>query len=103
MAAAVVGVTYLVPGLVVSSFTVAVYVSLALTVVTIFIKPVLKILTLPLTIITFGIFSLILQGILLFVVSLIIPGFEIETALAAIIGGVILGIVSSILFNNDDN
>ena len=72
------------------------------------IKPVLKILSLPLTILTFGMFGLILNGALLLALALVSdklklhftvggfpPTFSIDTVIAAVVGGAILSLVST--------
>jgi putative membrane protein len=59
-----------------------------------FIRPVLIILTLPLSIITLGVFSFFINAFLLEFVAYIIPGFEVEGFLAAFLGALIISIVS---------
>ena len=72
------------------------------------IKPVLKVLSLPLTILTFGMFGLILNGALLLALALVSeklkldftvggfpPKFTIDTIIAAVVGGAILSLVST--------
>ena len=59
-----------------------------------FIRPVLIILTLPLSIITLGVFSFFINAFLLEFVAYIIPGFEVDGFLAAFLGALIISIVS---------
>ncbi len=63
-----------------------------------FIRPILIILTLPINIITLGLFTLIINGAMLWFVSLIIKGFVIQGFWPAIIGALIISLVSW-LFN----
>ncbi len=63
-----------------------------------FIRPILIILTLPINIITLGLFTLIINGAMLWFVSLIIKGFVIHGFWPAIIGALIISLVSW-LFN----
>jgi len=62
--------------------------------INVFIRPVLIILTLPLSIITLGVFSFFINAFLLELVAYIIPGFEINGFLAAFLGALIISIVS---------
>lgn len=58
------------------------------------IKPVLSILTLPITIITFGLFSFVLNALLFWAVALVVPGFVIAGFWAALLGALVLSILT---------
>ena len=93
--AAVVLTVYLVPGIVVTDgWTTILLVALAWSVIVSVIKPVLGILTLPITIITFGLFSLVLNAILFYAMTYIVPGFSVTSFLAALLGAIVLSILS---------
>jgi len=62
--------------------------------INIFIRPVLMILTLPLSIITLGVFSFFINAFLLELVAYIIPGFEVDGFLAAFLGALMISVVS---------
>ena len=87
-------VAYLVPGFSVDSFYSALIVAVALGIVNAIIKPILIILTLPITILTLGLFTLVINGLLIWFVSTIVKGFNVESFTAALIGGVILWVIS---------
>lgn len=57
---------------------------------------VLKIVTLPLSLMTFGLFLLVINGLMIMLSSAIIPGFHVDGFLSAFIGGIVLAIVSTI-------
>ena len=59
-----------------------------------FVKPVLLFLTLPITIVTLGLFSFILNALMLMLAGSITPGFEIDGFGAAIIGSILLSLVT---------
>jgi putative membrane protein len=63
----------------------------------ILIRPFLILLTLPITIITLGLFTLIINGAMLWIVSLIIKGFVIQGFWPAVIGALIISVVSWVL------
>jgi putative membrane protein len=58
---------------------------------------VLKILTFPLTLLTFGIFWFIINALMIEVASLFVPGFHVTSFLAAFWGGIVLGLVNMLL------
>ena len=61
------------------------------------IRPVFILLTLPVTVLTLGIFLLVINGLLLWLVSAIVPGFHINGFFGAVVGSVLVSIVSGIL------
>jgi putative membrane protein len=68
--------------------------ALVWSVITMVIRPVLQILTLPITIITFGIFSFILNALLFWAMTLIVPGFVVDGLLSALLGAIVLSVLS---------
>ena len=58
------------------------------------VRPILWLLTLPLTILTLGLFLLVLNAIMLELTTWLVPGFRIDTFIDAVIGAVVLAIVS---------
>ena len=90
-------VAYVIPGVHVTSFTTALVVALVLGILNAIVKPILVVLTLPITIITLGIFYLILNAILIVVASKIVPGFIIDSFFSAFIFGLILSIVNTFI------
>jgi putative membrane protein len=68
---------YLVPSISVASFVVALLVALVLGFVNIFLKPILLILTLPINILTLGLFTFVVNGLLFWFVASFVDGFEI--------------------------
>ena len=58
---------------------------------------VLKLLTLPLTLLTFGIFWFVINALMIEVASLFVPGFRVAGFLAAFWGGIVLGLVNMLL------
>ncbi len=84
-----------VPGIAVSGgWTTILLVALAWSVITLIIRPVLRILTLPITIITFGLFSFVLNAALFWAMTLVVPGFVVAGIVPAFLGAVILSIVN---------
>jgi len=90
---AVLGLAYLIPDISYDSLLTAVIIGALLTVFFLFIKPIIKILTLPLNVLTFGLFSIVLNGALFWFLGYIIPGFVVATFLAAIIGALVISVI----------
>ena len=92
------GVTaYVLPGVHVGSFGSLVVAALVLGLINAVVKPVLVILTLPLTILTLGIFYLILNALLFWLASAIVPGFRVDGFGWALLGALIVGLISMLL------
>lgn len=86
---------YLLPGVTVDSFVTAVIVAVVLGVLNALVKPVLLLLTLPITILTLGLFALVINIIMIFLTSALVPGFEVSGLISAILFGLILSLISS--------
>lgn len=91
---AVLASSYAVPGIDVSSVLTAVIVAAVLAVINLIVKPVVKLLTLPINILTLGLFSLVLNGLFFWFVASIISGFNIANFKAAFIGALIVSIIN---------
>jgi putative membrane protein len=85
---------YLLPGVTVTLLG-AVVLAVVLGVINLFIKPVLKILTLPLTVITLGLFSLVLNALLVLLADLIVPSFAVSGFFAALLFSIIVSLVNA--------
>lgn len=92
-------VAYILPGVRVVDFTSALVVALVLGIINAFLKPILLILTLPINILTLGLFTFALNAILIMFVSSIVPGFTVDGFLWALIFGVILSIANTFVNN----
>lgn len=90
-------VAYLVPGFRFVDLWTAIVAAVVIGIVNTFIKPVLQIIALPISIITFGIAAFLINVFLLWGVSFIVPGFEIESFLSAVIASIVLSLVSMFL------
>ncbi len=88
---------YLIPGFIIQDLKTALIAAVVIGIINTFIKPVLKIITLPITFITLGLFALVLNVFLLWGAAYITPGFTLEGLLPAILGSIVLSLVSSFL------
>jgi len=81
---------YLVPGFQIDSFASALIAAIVIGLVNVFIWPVLMVLTLPLTVLTFGLFLLVVNGLALKIAAAFTPGFNIVGFMPAVIGSIVL-------------
>ncbi|WP_281185331.1 phage holin family protein [Trichlorobacter lovleyi] len=94
---AIVITAYLLPGIHLSGFKAALLTALALGLINAFIKPVLSLLTLPLTVMTLGLFSLVLNALLIMLTAKLVPGFQVQGFFWAVAFSVVLTITNWIL------
>lgn len=93
--AAVVLTVNIVPGILVSGgWTSLLLVALVWSVIVSVIRPVLSILTFPITLITFGLFAFVLNAILFYAMTWIVPGFSVSGFWSAVFGAVVLSLLS---------
>lgn len=69
------------------------------------VRPILILLTLPITILTLGLFLLVLNGLMLWLTSVVVKGFEVHGFVAALLGAILMTVISFILnrFVKDKN
>jgi putative membrane protein len=96
-ALALIAVAYLVPDIHVADFVTALIAALVIGLVNMLIKPILVILTLPITILTLGLFILVINGVLFYAVGNWLQGFEVRTLMAGMIGALVYSVLSWLL------
>lgn len=98
-------VAYLVPGFQVSGFYAALIAALVLGLANAIVRPILFLLTLPVTILTLGLFTFVINALMLWFTSSIVKGFDIASFQTALIGAVILwlvGLVTNLILESSD-
>ncbi len=90
-------VTYLVPGITVANFYSALLAALVLGLVNALIRPVLIILTLPVNILTLGLFTLVINALMFWLASSIVKGFNVSGFWPAFWGALAVSVISWIL------
>jgi putative membrane protein len=88
------GVTFVMKSVLVDSFTTALIAALILGLVNTLIRPVLVLLTLPVTLLTLGFFILVINGLLFWAVSGLVGGFQVAGFWSAIGGALVYSIIS---------
>lgn len=90
-------VGYIVPGIEIQSFGYALLAAAFLGVLNAVVRPVLIILTLPLTFLTMGLFLFVINGLMLYLLSWMLKGIEISSFWSALAGALILGLISYLI------
>lgn len=85
------------PGVHVTGFVAALTVALVLGIINAVIKPVIVILTLPINILTLGLFTLVINSALVMLTSAIVPGFRVDGFLWALVFSIFLSIINMVL------
>ncbi|MDR2861410.1 MAG: phage holin family protein [Syntrophobacterales bacterium] len=97
LTASILTVSYLLDGIHVNSFWSAFFAAAALGILNAVVRPVLLLLTLPINFLTLGIFTFVINALLLLLVSAIVPGFNVDGFWAAVIGAILISIINAIL------
>jgi putative membrane protein len=86
--------SYLIPGVRIDSWVALAVASLVLGIVNAVIRPVLVIITLPVTILTLGLFYFVVNGFAFGLAAYLVPGFSVDSLVAAILGALVVGVTS---------
>lgn len=88
---------YILPGVIVDGYVTALVVAIILGVLNAFVRPILVLLTLPITVLTLGLFYLVINAFLIYVVTLLVPGFVVEPPIMTIVFAIVVSLVNSFL------
>lgn len=89
----------LVPGSSVS-FLPALATAVILSLLNVFIKPLLLVLTLPINLLTLGLFTFVINGLIILLASSIVPGFNVGGFWSAVLFSIVLALINMIFFRN---
>lgn len=87
----------LLPGVELSTIPAALLAALAIGIVNAVIKPIIKLFSLPLTLVTFGLFSFVVNGFCFWLASVLVPGFHVYNAIGFLVGPIALSFLSTTL------
>ena len=96
-AVAVIILEYILPGITVNSYWTAVWVAIVLSLLQLFVKPILVILTFPITIVTLGLFLLVINAVIIEMAAYFVDGFTVKNIWWALLFSVLLSFLQSIL------
>lgn len=87
---------YLIPGIEVSSFYAALIAAVVLGLLNLVVRPILFVLTLPITIVTLGLFTFVINAALFLFAASFIDGFGVDGFIPALLGSIVVSIVSTV-------
>ena len=88
---------YVVPGMKIAGWETLVVISVFWAVLSVLIRPVLIVLTLPVTILTLGLFTFVINALLIMAMARFVPGFEVADFSTALIAAVVLALINMVL------
>ena len=88
---------YLVPGVEIDTLTTAIWVAVVVGLLNATVKPLLILLTLPLTFLTLGLFLLVINGIVVLLADRWIDGFKLENFTAAVVMSIVMSVLGSLM------
>ncbi len=91
---------YLLPGVKVAGFIPALAAAVVLGLLNLILKPILIFLTLPINILTLGLFTLVINAAIVMLATKIVPGFTVENWWWAILFGIVLALVNALFGNS---
>jgi putative membrane protein len=91
---AVIITAYLLPGVHVRNFFAALVAALVLGIINAIIRPIFVVLTLPLTVVTLGLFLFVINALLILLTSAVVPGFEVRGFWWALLFSLVLSVIS---------
>jgi putative membrane protein len=92
------GIAYLMKGVIVDEFTTALTVAIVLGLLNFFVKPILVLFTLPVTIFTLGLFLLVINAVMILLCDYFIDGFRISSFWTALLFSIVLSLSQSLVY-----
>ncbi|HEY0948098.1 MAG TPA: phage holin family protein [Candidatus Paceibacterota bacterium] len=86
---------YLIPGIEVTLIG-ALVLAVVLGIINVFLKPVINLLTLPINVVTLGLFSLVVNALLIMLAGMVVPGFTVDGFWPAFFFGIVVALVSAL-------
>lgn len=99
LSALAIGITaYVLPGVEATAVG-ALIAAIVIAFLNIFIKPLIVFLTLPINIVTLGLFTIVINAVIVMLAGMIVPGFGVQGFVTAVICSIVLAVVQMILFS----
>lgn len=97
LAVSILAAAYFIPGVTVNGVYAALILAFVLGLINLIIKPILIIVTLPVNILTFGLFTFVINALLILLASSIVKGFNVSGFLAALLFSIVLSVINYLL------
>lgn len=95
--------SYLLSGIMIDSFWTAILLAVVLALLNAVVKPLLILITFPITILTLGLFLLVINALIVLLAEKILPGFEVRSFWWALLFGVLLSGLTSLMYSDKRN
>lgn len=92
------GLSYVLPGVQIDQFFTALLVAVVLAILNAIVKPILIILTLPITLFTLGLFLFVINALIILIAARFVPGFKVDGFWWALLFSLLLSILTSLLY-----
>jgi putative membrane protein len=92
--------SYILSGVVIDSFWTAILLSIVLAILNSLVKPILVVLTFPITILTLGLFLLVINALIILLADKLLDGFQVKNFWWALLFGLLLSAVTSLLYSD---
>lgn len=93
--------SYIFPGIMVTSFVVALIVAIVLGFINMVIRPIVLLFTLPINIMTLGLFTFVINALMVMLASVIVPGFFVKNFWWALLLGLVLSVTNAIMHKEE--
>ncbi|MDH7463439.1 phage holin family protein [Chitinophagaceae bacterium 26-R-25] len=97
------GLSYILSGVHIDKFTTALLVAIVLGILNAIIKPIIVILTLPITIFTFGLFLFVINAAIILMAAKFVPGFKVDGFWWALLFSFLLSLITSVFYRPSRN
>lgn len=94
---ALIAAAYILPGIKIKNFGIAMVAAAVLGVVNALIRPFVAFFAFPITLVTIGLFTLVINGLMLWLVAKLVPDFEVDGCLTSILGALIVSVISGLM------
>jgi putative membrane protein len=96
------GLSYILSGVRINTFWTAILFAIVLAIMNAILKPILILLTVPITLLTFGLFLFVINACIILLAEKVVPGFVVDGFWWALLFSLLLSIVSSLLYKEDN-
>ena len=100
-AAVAFGLSYVLPGIHIDTFWTALVLAIVLSILNVIVKPILIILTFPITLITFGLFLFVINACIILLAGRFVNGFGVDGFWWALLFSLLLSVITSLLYKNE--
>lgn len=97
LALAIMLVAFIIPGINVAGFWAALIAALVIGLINLFIRPIIMALALPINLLTLGLFTFVINALLLMLAGYLVPGFNVNGFIPALLGSILLSILSVLI------